>query len=508
MKEIKKMSFDALVGAMSREAMKEFIAGSGSTMSGSGSGSQNSSGGGGTSIYNNFANAVALGYQTVSSFYTGLQSTNLPGTAMYVEQQSYNSSSGWGTVLNSIKDYNYNNSYNSNNNNSNYGTGWFYSAEGNNKTVDPMAINRLLALVDYNRANNLSPNEGVMDFISYENSAVGRKFNDAKFKFAGILLDEVIVYQNKKSSTGIQSIAFQNGSLVIDTGVAMGSGGVIMGSGSYGGANFGKPVIVTLTDNDDTTMSIAGNSTDFNNAQLSTGKKDDYVFDEKGNFIRMDSEGSGHNIKIFSNGTYLSPSSLNLTNKDNAKAMAKIVAFYAQKLGMSGRFGLASYNGDKDVLAFTSSKDRTIYINTNGGVHKELDNFDNLKNTLLHENLHKKDFAERDINPNKKIDLMSHTNIYLKQMEDLSFAGTTDEFKRGIVGSFVNYLMNMDRLGKSNNEYNPNTVRNKIDEFNALGNGYQIVIPGYGGQAEGSLNPDIYFQGNKFDSQTFKKVII
>jgi hypothetical protein len=52
----------------------------------------------------------------------------------------------------------------------------------------------------------------------------------------------------------------------------------------------------------------------------------------------------------------------------------------------------------------------------------------------------------------------------------------------------------------------PNTVRNKIDEFNAFGNGFHIVIPGYGVQVEGSLNSEIYYKGVLIGSITYKRI--
>lgn len=229
MRVLKKMSFEALMGNVSREEMKSALAGSGEVLNGSG---YTQSQGGGGSGYNGFANAMAIAFQPVASFYTGLQALNQPGSAMYVPQQSYNSSNGWGNVAAAINNYNYTNNYNysssyssSSSSSGSNEVGWSTTSNGSIKTTDPTAIGRMMALVDLNILNNRSPGYGLEDFAQNETSAAGRAANDAMY--GAIQLNNVTVYNNYRKPQGMN---YQNGSLYLDMGLMMGSGGVMIGS--------------------------------------------------------------------------------------------------------------------------------------------------------------------------------------------------------------------------------------------------------------------------------------
>ncbi|WPO77292.1 hypothetical protein [Flavobacterium sp. KACC 22761] len=154
---------------------------------------------------------------------------------------------------------------------------------------------------------------------------------------------------------------------------------------------------------------------------------------------------------------------------NSATIAAKIATYFATQAGISVGFVGASKSDSlsSSVLAFTKP-DGTVYINTNGGISKLLNNFDNLMNVLKHEQFHQIEFADK-----KKTNFETHVNVYLRQFTDPTFTNTTAEFKLGQVASLSNYLMNMDR-NDPNNEYGRNTIINKINEFNQLNNGYQI----------------------------------
>lgn len=249
MRVLRKMSFDALMGNVSREEMKSVLAGSGEVLNGSGYTQSTGGVGGG---YSSFSNAMtAVGYQTVSSFYTGLQATNIPGTAMYVPQQNYNNSNGWGSSLAAVNQYNYNNNYSTNQYNSSSGTstnntGWVSGTNGSLKTNDPAAIRRLMGLVNSNGANNLDAGNGLNEFLKNETTAAGRTKNDTIY--GGWLKEVVIINNYHGPSTIPKGLVYANGSLQVEMGVMMGSGGVMMGSGgSYNIKNttptwFGIPI--------------------------------------------------------------------------------------------------------------------------------------------------------------------------------------------------------------------------------------------------------------------------
>ncbi len=99
MRVLKKMSFDALVENISKEDKKNILGGSGSSNYGVTNGSYydaNSS---------MIANSLKQTLGTVSSSYTGLNSTNIQGSSMYTYQQGYLDPGGMG--YNSASNYQY-----------------------------------------------------------------------------------------------------------------------------------------------------------------------------------------------------------------------------------------------------------------------------------------------------------------------------------------------------------------------------------------------------------------
>jgi len=233
MRVLKKMSFDALVENISKEDKKNILGGSGSNY-----GVTNGSYYDAKSYFSNgSSSAIGIALSPVKSFYTGLSSTNIPGTALYVPQQSYNNPNGWGSVATSMALYNYNNSYeNYNKNNttagSNNNVGWETSANGNMKTNNPEAISRLMGFVNSNIANNLDTGNGLDRFLENEKTAQGRAINDTIF---GGWLKEVKVINNYHGPSTIpKGLVYVDGKLQFqsDLGVMKGSNGVMMGSGS------------------------------------------------------------------------------------------------------------------------------------------------------------------------------------------------------------------------------------------------------------------------------------
>lgn len=104
MRVLKKMSFDALLENVSNEEKKNILGGSGSSNYGVTNGSYydaNSS---------MIANSLKQTLGTVSSFYTGLNSTNIQGSSMYTYQQGYLDPGGMGYNSASYYQYYYSNS--------------------------------------------------------------------------------------------------------------------------------------------------------------------------------------------------------------------------------------------------------------------------------------------------------------------------------------------------------------------------------------------------------------
>ncbi|WP_374172239.1 hypothetical protein [Flavobacterium tructae] len=428
MRKLKKMSFEALIENITREEKKVILAGSGSMMNGS----SYSSGGGGGSYSGN------MGYYATDR---GMSSQFTPaGTLLYSPNGNYSSPS----ISSNQNSYGYGGStYNSN-----YGStgstlsnsvGW--TNNGNSiKTTSQSDISRVLNFMFSNTVSNTAVTWNmVAGFLNNELTASGRAINDAQY--GAIQLNNVNVVNNYKGPSTIpQGMVYENGMLTL--GVTMGSHGVLVGA--------------------------SGGAVVYPSSNSGQALADDYIFSDKGSLLKMQDAGSGHNIKVSIGGQLYNLSDLNTSAlQGNAAAVvSNIATYFATKAGISIGFVGTDNNSESSdsVLAFTRS-DGTVYLNTNGGINKLLDNYDNLTSVLKHEQLHQIDFA----NPNKSKDLETHTNVYLRQFSDSSFAKTTDEFKLYQISSLVNYLMNMDR-----NNYSRNTVINKINEFNNLKNGYVI----------------------------------
>lgn len=100
-----------------------------------------------------------------------------------------------------------------------------------------------------------------------------------------------------------------------------------------------------------------------------------------------------------------------------------------------------------------------------------MNNYNNLKNTLSHEEVHQEDVLKS--NGEFTSTFVSHAGVYLKQLGDESFSSTTTEFKTSTIGSFSNYLMNeYARVEGSSTS----TISGLIDSFNALKTGYTLTL--------------------------------
>ncbi|HEX8577020.1 MAG TPA: DUF6443 domain-containing protein [Flavobacterium sp.] len=221
----------------------------------------------------------------------------------------------------------------------------------------------------------------------------------------------------------------------------------------------------------------------------------DHIFSSTGVFIRDTKVGNAVKIQI-GNQLY-SPSQLN-TSIGSIKAMAKIGAFYAGKIGADVGTKISAAKGDDSSNknpAFTTGQ--TIKLNTNGGFSKSLDDISNFKSIMKHENNHKED------NENSKFEstLSTHADVYINQMSDSSFKSTTDEFKTGTAASFANYLLNMDQSPG----FGVNQILSKVDTFNAKNTGgLQLQAPGHP-FSKGTMYLDLIYE-NKTAPIEYEKV--
>ncbi|MFB9108963.1 hypothetical protein [Flavobacterium gyeonganense] len=217
---------------------------------------------------------------------------------------------------------------------------------------------------------------------------------------------------------------------------------------------------------------------------------------------KIDSDG---NVTILArDGTYKSPSKLNPQDDKDRFNLSKFAVYLARKLdGANKDIKITSAKYTKlasEIPAYTHSPPGThIYLNSNGGFSKDLDNVNSFKSTLKHEILHVID------NINKVEDTYeTHANVYLKQMKDDSFKDSNVDYQSSVVYSFCNYLLNIDQQKKRENlNYDHNIVISKINEFNLEHQGkIKIIAPEFGQYSLGNLS--LSFEMNGYLPQSVK----
>ena len=205
---------------------------------------------------------------------------------------------------------------------------------------------------------------------------------------------------------------------------------------------------------------------------------DDDIFNEHGQFIRRTNNGSTKIIIETAKGNFLY-SKLPVNNEQNKQILANIAGYYAHSVGVKDNNIGVGYRGKKseDVPAYSSKKG--IFVNIQGGVYKEFDDYNNLMSAMDHERFHKiygHDYIRNLTN-------YAHANVYLDQIASKFFEKTTTEFKSGLINSVENILNKAIAEGESS--LNIGTM---VDNFNkhSKTTGYKFTLYEF----EDPKNPD------------------
>ncbi|MDR6525890.1 RHS repeat-associated protein [Chryseobacterium rhizosphaerae] len=197
----------------------------------------------------------------------------------------------------------------------------------------------------------------------------------------------------------------------------------------------------------------------------------DHHFDARGRFLYDDHNGS-HNIIIHIGSQRVMPSQLD-QSKGSTLALMRIAVHYASKNGMPGVFGAGPSpvgNLAADNPGYTiGASPYASRINTKGGLSDKMNDYFNFTNVLKHENFHKIDFLDGNKTEGK---LYNHLDVYLNQMADPTFKKGTAPFQRASIGSFGNYLLQMNE-----DETNSGKLNSYIERFNQTNSGgYKIRV--------------------------------
>ncbi|MDR0863800.1 MAG: hypothetical protein LBO74_02565, partial [Candidatus Symbiothrix sp.] len=169
------------------------------------------------------------------------------------------------------------------------------------------------------------------------------------------------------------------------------------------------------------------------------------LFDFRGNFIARDNT---HIIRVINrDGTETTLSRFYAYSGSNT-AVSNILSYYGNEVGITGRVTTGSEGTTNSDSGLAYTQEKNVYVNTKGSnINELLDNTENMKSTLFHEKIHQ----ERGHGEVKLTDA-KHSLVYGAQITDSSFKETTDKYKQGVIGSFVDMLQHSD-LDELNNSY-------------------------------------------------------
>jgi len=167
---------------------------------------------------------------------------------------------------------------------------------------------------------------------------------------------------------------------------------------------------------------------------------DDDFFNANGTFAYRTKTGT--NIRIITKtGTYLL-SQFQPNSPANIKGLVKIINYYRPQTGIPNNVQLGISpttpnrgGGDDASLAFTNRQG--ISVSAKNGINASLNNYNNLVNTLVHEEKHR----EAGDPEKENYKFTDHTSVFEKQMDDKTFKNTDNTYKTQNATKYVSYLL-------------------------------------------------------------------
>jgi hypothetical protein len=221
----------------------------------------------------------------------------------------------------------------------------------------------------------------------------------------------------------------------------------------------------------------------------------DDIFSKTGKFLRHVNNNSNNIYIESSKGKYtlLSRYQTNIDrayyvgpdkNAGNREMVSNVATYFAKKAGISGNVSVNS-STEKTALAFFDPKDKTLNLNNaNGGkIDASLNNSNVLMNVLGHENNHKEDNSN-GLTPT----YTSHSQVYMNQILDPSFANTPMDFQKGTVGSFAEHIYNAQLNDESQ-------IDDLITKFNNSKSDWKV-----GTEYRSGYGYPTYYKGKEYDA--------
>ncbi|MDQ6755393.1 MAG: hypothetical protein M3004_00505 [Bacteroidota bacterium] len=196
---------------------------------------------------------------------------------------------------------------------------------------------------------------------------------------------------------------------------------------------------------------------------------DDDFFNSDGTFSHRTTTGTS--IKIITKDGVRLLSQIAPNSSKNIRTLVKIVAHYAPEAGIpvGTTVGISPTtsnlrNDPGSSLAFTNATG--IMVSAKGGVNPDLNNYNNLTNTLLHEEKHRE---AKDPEKGREYKFTDHLAIYEKQLDDKSFKSTDNSYKMGMATNYASYLLgalNADEIDDKQFDDKVKLINNKLKPFN------------------------------------------
>lgn len=223
------------------------------------------------------------------------------------------------------------------------------------------------------------------------------------------------------------------------------------------------------------------NYTTFSNNPISksdlNGNDDYFMIDSKtGKVVLKMQDNKGNLIKIWDGAQYVLLSQIKIeTEKKNCicSGIADIINFYSLQVGVknnfvsndddedefSGTIGVADFSkidAESKTARAGTDKNKNIWLNVfTGYISNDFDNYQNLKNAIIHEDNHRN---------NDVLTFGDHLKTYVAQIGHESFKNTTQSFQVDIISLAYTYLMNANNKSTDSKE-NINKLQKQLDQI-------------------------------------------
>ena len=194
----------------------------------------------------------------------------------------------------------------------------------------------------------------------------------------------------------------------------------------------------------------------------------DDIFNSEGKLVQRTNTGT--RIYVITTEGKMLLSQVNTFQGKNAKTVARITLHYAKQVGIKGILGVDRYADKSVTLAYTAGPDKIFLAAGGGTVSNKLDDYNNLKSTLMHEGYHQEEFRMGAVST-----FSGHFGVYLKQMTHETFAETTADFKSSTVAGAVNRLLNAYHQGDQG-KYEKDFFQQDVDALNYASSQHGITV--------------------------------